>query len=255
MIILEAKKACKYFSGLKAVDQVDMQVQEGQIFGIIGPNGAGKTTLFNICAGTLPLTKGEIWFCGENITDKKQDQVARLGLARTFQNIKMFTQMTVKENIAIGFHIQTKTNMFDSILRNRCYWNDERYISDKTDEILRRLELTEYGDLKASNLPYGLQRKVEIARTVALEPKILLLNEPAAGMNPIETQELMAFVRKLNADGYTIVIIEHDMKVIMNLCDHIMVLNYGKKICEGTPDVIRADQRVQEAYFGRDLAV
>ncbi len=255
MTILEAKKASKYFSGLKAVDEVDMQVKEGEIFGIIGPNGAGKTTLFNLCAGTLPLTKGEIWFCGENITNKKQDQVARLGLARTFQNIKMFTEMTVKENIAIGFHIQTHTNIFDAIARNKRYKDDELTIAKKTDEILERLELTEYRDLKASNLPYGLQRKVEIARTIALEPKILLLDEPAAGMNPIETQDLTKFVKKLNADGYTIVIIEHDMKVIMNLCDEIMVLNYGKKICEGTPEVIRANREVQEAYFGRGLTV
>ena len=254
MIALEAKKACKYFSGLKAVDQVDMQVKEGEILGIIGPNGAGKTTFFNLCAGTFPVTHGEIWLFGKNITNKKQEQIAQLGLARTFQNIKLFTQMTVRENIAAGFHIHTKTNIFDAILHTKSYREDEKMIAEKTDEILKRLDMEQYGDLIAGNLSYGIQRKVEIARCMALNPKILLLDEPAAGMNPNETAELLEFVKKLNKDGYTIVVIEHDMKFMMNLCDRIVVLCYGKKICEGTPDEVRKNQEVQEAYFGKSMS-
>lgn len=253
MTILEAKKACKYFSGLKAVDQVDMTVAEGEILGIIGPNGAGKTTFFNLCTGTFPLTSGEIWFSGQNITNKKQDQIAEMGLARTFQNIKLFTQMSVRQNIAVGFHIHTKTNVLDAVLHTNRFKADEKYIEAHTSEILERLDMLQYADIKASNLSYGMQRKVEIARSMALQPNILLLDEPAAGMNPMETAELMTFVKKLNRDGYTIVVIEHDMKFIMNLCDRIMVLNYGKKICEGTPAVIKCNTQVQEAYFGKGM--
>lgn len=254
MTILESRNVSKHFSGLKAVDQVDMQVNQGEIFGIIGPNGAGKTTFFNLCSGTYPVTSGEIWLEGKNITGKHPEEIAHLGLARTFQNIKLFTQMTVAENIAIGFHIRTKTNIFDAITHNRRFREDEAYIAKKTDEILERLGLSECKNYKAANLSYGMQRKVEIARTMALEPKILLLDEPAAGMNPMETQELSEFVRKLNDDGYTIVVIEHDMKFIMNLCDRILVLNYGRKICEGVPEEIKRNREVQEAYFGKGLA-
>lgn len=254
MILLETKKLSKHFMGLKAVDQVDMQVNEGEILGIIGPNGAGKTTFFNLCSCTLPVTSGEILFCGQNITNKHPEDAAQMGIARTFQNIKLFTQMTVAENVAVGFHIQTKTNLLDAILHTKRFKDEEKMIREKTAEILKRLELYEYQDYKASNLSYGMQRKVEIARTMALNPKILLLDEPAAGMNPNETRELLEFVKKLNKDGYTIVVIEHDMKFIMNLCDRIVVLNYGQKICEGTPEEIKANQQVQEAYFGKGLA-
>ena len=254
MTLLETKKLCKHFMGLKAVEQVDMQVQEGEILGIIGPNGAGKTTFFNLCSCTLPVTRGEIYFNGQNITGRHPEDAAQLGIARTFQNIKLFTHMTVAENVAVGFHIQTKTNLFDAIVHTGRYKNDEKMIKEKTEEILKRLELYEYRDYLAANLSYGMQRKVEIARTMALEPKILLLDEPAAGMNPNETRELLDFVKKLNRDGYTIVVIEHDMKFIMNLCDRIIVLNYGQKICEGTPDEIKVNPQVQEAYFGKGLA-
>lgn len=254
MTLLETKKLCKYFMGLKAVDQVDMKVQQGEILGIIGPNGAGKTTFFNLCSCTLPVTSGEIFFCGQNITHKHAEDAAQLGIARTFQNIKLFTHMTVAENVAVGFHIQTKTNLFDAIVHTKRFKTDELLIKEKTDDILKRLELYQYKDYMASNLSYGMQRKVEIARTMALEPKILLLDEPAAGMNPNETRQLLDFVKKLNKDGYTVVVIEHDMKFIMNLCDRIIVLNYGQKICEGTPEEVKNNSQVQEAYFGKGLA-
>ncbi len=255
MYILESRKVSKHFGGLKAVDQVDMQVEKGEIFGIIGPNGAGKTTFFNLCAGTYPVTSGEILFNGANTTNKPPHEMARLGLARTFQNIKLFDYMTVEENIAVGFHIHTRTNVFDAVLHTRRYKNDEALIRERTAEILEFVGLTPYAKVKASNLSYGIQRKVEIARALVLKPSLLLLDEPAAGMNPSETQELLTFVRKLNADGYTIVVIEHDMKFIMNLCDRILVLNYGKKICEGTPEVVKNNAAVAEAYFGKGLAV
>ena len=254
MILLEAKKLSKHFMGLKAVEQVDMQVYEREILGIIGPNGAGKTTFFNLCSCTIPATSGEILLCGKNITGCHAEDVAQMGIARTFQNIKLFMHMTVAENVAVGFHIQTKTNILDAILHTKRYKNDELLIKQKTEEILKRLDLYEYKDYPAANLSYGMQRKVEIARTMALEPKVLLLDEPAAGMNPNETKELLSFVKKLNTDGYTIVVIEHDMKFIMNLCDRIVVLNHGEKICEGTPDVVKNSRQVQEAYFGKGLA-
>ncbi|RPF47563.1 branched-chain amino acid transport system ATP-binding protein [Hydrogenoanaerobacterium saccharovorans] len=251
--LLEAKGVCKYFGGLKAVEGVDMSINKGDIFGIIGPNGAGKTTFFNICSGIYQPTKGEIWLDGEKISSLHSEQIARKGMARTFQNIQLFKYMSVLENVKIGFHIHTKTNMFDSILHTKTYKQDEEFAVQKGLEILEKVGLAEYRDTMAGNLAYGIQRKVEIARALALDPKILLLDEPAAGMNPLETQELMHFIKQLNQDGYTIAVIEHDMKFVMNSCNRILVLNFGQKISEGTPDEIKADQHVHEAYFGKGI--
>ena len=249
-VLMEAKKISKYFGGLKAVDEVDMKINKGEVFGVIGPNGAGKTTFFDVTSGLKPTTSGEIWFDGENITNKKPEHIAKKGLARTFQNIKLFSEMTVLDNVKIGFHMHTKTNMFDAILHDRRYKNDEKMVHDKGMELLDRIGLSQYTDTEAGNLAYGTQRKVEIARALAMEPKILLLDEPAAGMNPQETMSLLEFVKNLNSEGYTIVVIEHDMKFIMNICDRILVLNYGRKICEGTPELIKNDENVCKAYFG-----
>ena len=255
MALLESKQACKFFGGLKAVDHVDMQVQQGEIFGIIGPNGAGKTTFFNLCAGTYPLTSGEIWFDGVNITGYRPHQAAKAGIARTFQNIQLFQNTSVLENVMVGFHVHTKTNMLDAVLKNSRQRQTEKEVYEKSAALLERLELGQYKDTMAKNLPYGIQRKVEIARALAISPKILLLDEPAAGMNPNETQELLEFVKKLNAEGLTIVVIEHDLKFVMNVCDRIMVLNYGKKFCEGTAPQVQANREVQEAYFGKSVAL
>lgn len=252
-VLLETKGLCRYFGGLKAVNGIDMKVEEGEIFGIIGPNGAGKTTFFNTCSGTYNVTKGEVWFDGKNITNKRPEEVAKIGMARTFQNLKLFSHMTVAENIAVGFHVQTKTNIIDALLHDRRYKKDEILIRERTEDIIERLALTKVKNEFAGNLSYGTQRKVEIARAMALEPKILLLDEPAAGMNPLETEGLMEFVKMLNSQGYTIVVIEHDMKFIMNLCSRILVMNYGEKICEGFPEDIRANEEVQEAYLGKGL--
>ena len=176
---------------------------------------------------------------------------AKTGIARTFQNIQLFQNTTVLENVAVGFHIHTNTNMLDAVLGNARQKNTEKEIYEKGAALLERLELGQYKDTLAKNLPYGIQRKVEIARALAISPKILLLDEPAAGMNPNETHELLLFVKKLNAEGLTVVVIEHDLKFIMNVCDHIMVLNYGQKLCEGNAQEIQNNKPVQEAYFGK----
>lgn len=249
--LLEASGICKYFGGLKAIDGVDMNIEEGRIFGIIGPNGAGKTTFFNICSGVFKPTAGSIHFEGRNITGLPPERVARLGIARTFQNIQLFRYMTVLENVKIGFHVRTRTGMLEALIRGARFKNEERFIEKESEKILERVGLSGYRDTLASNLPYGLQRKVEIARALALDPKVLLLDEPVAGMNPLETKGLSDFIKSLNASGYTIVVIEHDMKFVMGTCDHILVLNFGQKICEGNPAEVRADKAVNEAYFGK----
>ena len=252
-VLLEAQHVCKYFGGLKAVEDVNMQICEGDIFGIIGPNGAGKTTFFNMCTGMYPVTKGKILFEGTDITTMSTENIAEKYISRTFQNIQLFKYMTVLENVKIGCHVKTKSNIFDSVLHTKRYREDEAYATKKSEEILEKIGLAEYRDVKAGNLAYGIQRKVEIARAMALDHKILLLDEPAAGMNPQETQSLMEFVKELNRDGMTIAVIEHDMKFIMNCCNRILVLNFGKKIAEGTPEEIKNNEEVQTAYFGKGL--
>ncbi len=251
--LLEARGVCKYFGGLKAVEGVDMTVNKGDIFGIIGPNGAGKTTFFNICSGIYQPTKGEILLDGEKISGLPSDQIAGRGMARTFQNIQLFRYMSVLDNVKIGFHNRTKTRLGDAIFHDKRYQKDEEFVVEKGIEILEKVGLLEFKDTLAGNLAYGVQRKVEIARALALDPKILLLDEPAAGMNPLETQSLMEFIKQLNADGYTIAVIEHDMKFVMNSCNRILVLNFGQKICEGTPDEVKNNQQVHEAYFGKGI--
>ena len=253
MIVLEAKNVCKQFGGLKAVDNVDLQIREKSIFGIIGPNGAGKSTFFNICTGYYPPTSGTISFMGENITGINPELIAEKGMARTFQNIKLFDNMSVLENIKIGYHMHTKTTLADAILNTRRCREDEKMVTKASLELIDRVGLTKYKDFRAGNLPYGIQRKLEIARSLAMQPKLLLLDEPAAGMNPQETMQLMEFITQLREEGLTIVVIEHDMKFVMNMCDEIMVLNYGQKICQGTPQEVCRDENVIQAYFGSDL--
>jgi len=253
--LLVAKNVSKLFGGLKAVDGVDMTIQEGDIFGIIGPNGAGKTTFFNICSGVYKPTHGEITFDDHSLVGQKPEQIARLGMARTFQNIRLFKYMSVLDNIFIGFQTKTRTELTDAILHTATYKDDERLIREEGLKVLDSLGLLLFKDTKAGNLSYGMQRKVEIARALALGPKLLLLDEPAAGMNQQEKQELMRFVIDLNKKGYTIALIEHDMRFVMNSCNRILVLNFGQKICEGTPEEVREDKGVNEAYFGKGLLV
>lgn len=252
-IILEANNVCKYFGGLKAVEKVNMQVKKHDIFGIIGPNGAGKTTFFNICSGIYKPTSGDILFNGESIINMKPEQIAKKGIARTFQNIQLFKNMSVLDNVKIGFHIRTKTNILDSILRNKKLRYDEELVINDGIEILKKVGLYEYKDTLAGNLAYGIQRRVEIARALALNPEIILLDEPAAGMNPSETQGLMKFIQDLNKEGYTIMVIEHDMKFIMSMSNKVLVLNFGQKISEGPPQYVKQDEKVITAYFGKGL--
>lgn len=250
-IILESKNVSKHFGGIKAVNHVDMKIEKGDIFGIIGPNGAGKTTFFNVCSGTIPATEGKVYLNGELVTGKTPAQIARRGLARTFQNIKLFNYMTVLENVKIGFHMHTSTNIFDAILHTKRFKRDEEFAIEEGKKIIEKVGLSEYMNVQAGNLAYGVQRRVEIARALALDPEILLLDEPAAGMNPNETRDLLEFVKMLNNDGYTIAVIEHDMKFVMNLCKNIMVINFGTKICEGDAEHVKNDPKVHEAYFGK----
>ena len=253
--LLEVQHISKHFGGLKATDDISMQVEQEEILGIIGPNGAGKTTFFNLITGTYRLTSGKILFDGKDVTNYTPEKMAKLGMARTFQNIKLFKFLSVLENVKVGFHIQTSTGMVDSILHTKRYRNDEALANEKGMEILRRVGLANQAALLAGNLPYGWQRRLEIARAMALSPKILLLDEPAAGMNPSETAELMGFIRTLRDDGITVVVIEHDMKFMMNLCDRIVVINYGKKLAEGTPAEVTRNEQVIEAYLGTGLTI
>lgn len=250
-VILESKNVSKHFGGIKAVNHVDMKIERGDIFGIIGPNGAGKTTFFNVCSGTIPATEGKVYLKGELISGKTPAQIARRGLARTFQNIKLFNYMTVLENVKIGFHMHTHTNIFDAVMHTKQFKHDEEFAIEEGKKIIEKVGLSDFIDVQAGNLAYGVQRRVEIARALALNPDILLLDEPAAGMNPNETRDLLEFVKMLNEDGYTIAVIEHDMKFVMNLCEKIMVLNFGTKICEGDAEHVKNDPKVHEAYFGK----
>ena len=255
MTILETKSLSKQFGGLKAVNDISMQVEEGEIFGIIGPNGAGKTTFFNLITATFRQTSGQVYFMGQNITGLPTERVARLGVARTFQNIKLFKHLSVLENVKAGFHTRTRTGMFDAILHDGRYKIDEKLAAEQGVALLNEVGLGDRMDMAAGNLPYGLQRRLEIARALALSPKLLLLDEPAAGMNPTETDELMAFVREINAKGITVVVIEHDMKFMMNLCGRIFVINSGQKLAEGLPAEVTRNPQVIEAYLGTGLQV
>ncbi|MDO5406774.1 MAG: ABC transporter ATP-binding protein [Eubacteriales bacterium] len=241
------------FGGLKAVNDVSFQVNEGETFGIIGPNGAGKTTLFNMCSGIYKPTSGDVYLCGEKITGMHPENICNKGLCRTFQSSQLFAFMSVLENVKVGCHIGTRTGFKDAIMRNKRYKQDEEFAYEKSLEIIEKVGLKKYIDTKAGNLSYGIQRKVEIARALATDPKILLLDEPAAGMNPNETADLMDFVNLLHLEHQTVLLIEHDMKFVMNSCKRILVLNFGQKICEGTPEEVRNNKDVQEAYFGSGM--
>ena len=248
--LLKAEHVCKYFGGVKAVNDVSMTVGNGEIVSVIGPNGAGKTTFFNICSGYGKATKGNIYFKGRDITSMKPESISLMGMGRTFQKTQLFKYMSVFENIRVGCHQDTKSGIWDAILHTSRYKKDEAYASEKSREIIRKAGLEEYTDVLAGNLAYGIQRRVEIARALASSPDILLLDEPAAGMNPNETADLRDFLKKLNQEGQTILLIEHDMKFVMNLSHRIIVLNFGEKICEGTPEEVKNNKKVQEAYFG-----
>jgi branched-chain amino acid transport system ATP-binding protein len=251
--MLDIREVTKHFGGFTAVHRVDMTVSEGEIHALIGPNGAGKTTLFNLISGTLPVSNGEMMFRDKRMTAMKPDQRTELGLGRTFQNIRLIKSLTVHENVMLGCHCRSHAGMWAPFFSNPfARSSEEEQIARHAEEHLRFVGLEHRSDFRPQNLPYGEQRRLEIARALATGPSLLLLDEPAAGMNPQETQELNALIRKMVKLGITILLIEHDMKMVMNIAHRITVISYGKKIAEGTPQEIRANRDVIEAYLGEE---
>ena len=253
MSVLSLKHLTKRFGGLTAVDNVNFDIEQGEIFGLIGPNGAGKTTIFNLITAIYSTTEGEIYFNDKKLEKLKPFEIANMGITRTFQNIRLFKKLTAYDNVLTACHKLADYSIFNSIIRIGKYKNQEKQLNEKTAELLKLMGLWEYKDIVASNLPYGLQRKLEIARALALEPKLLLLDEPAAGMNPEETMQLMELIKEIrNKFDLTVLIIEHHMDLIMGVCDKIFVLNFGIPLALGTPKEIQEDKKVIEAYLGKE---
>jgi branched-chain amino acid transport system ATP-binding protein len=251
-VLLEIKNLSMHFGGLKAVDDVTFNVNKNEILSLIGPNGAGKTTVFNVVTGVYMPTKGEVKYKGTLLNTLKPYEVTKLGLARTFQNIRLFKQLTARQNLILAMHCRRKSNVFSSVLRTPSYKKEKAECNKKAEELLDYMGLLGEKNEQAQNLPYGKQRKLEIARAIATGADTLLLDEPAAGMNPQETEELMNLIKSIRTDlNKTVFLIEHDMKLVMGISDNIVVFDHGQLIAEGKPEEIRNNKKVIEAYLGQ----
>lgn len=250
MSLLEVRTLTKAFSGLQAIQELDLEIRTGTIHAIIGPNGAGKTTLFNIITGLVPASAGEVRFAGTLLNGKRPDEIARLGITRTFQNIRLFNDLSVYLNVQIGRHVRNRAGLFAALLRPGWVMTEETIAHAEVSALLKRLHLEAIANEKVSNLSYGDQRRVEIARALAAHPKLLLLDEPMVGMNYDESSALLHLIREIRQEGVTVVLIGHNMPFIMSIADVITVLNFGRKIAEGTPKEISQDPVVVDAYLG-----
>ena len=251
MAMLEVTSLGISFGGLRAVDELSMKIEKGGLVGLIGPNGAGKTTAFNMLTGVYRPTDGGIRLDGQNLIGKKPHEICKLGVARTFQNIRLFSQLSVLDNVKTGLHNQITYSFAESVFHLGSYRKKEKQMDEKAMELLRVFDLDGVADYKAANLPYGKQRKLEIARALATNPKLLLLDEPAAGMNPNETEELMETIEIVRKRfGVTVLLIEHDMKLVSGICEYLYVLNFGRLLAEGTPKEVLSNPEVVKAYLG-----
>jgi branched-chain amino acid transport system ATP-binding protein len=251
MPILEGKNLTRAFGGLVALKEVSLEIQPQEILGIIGPNGAGKTTCFNVLTGFYAATSGTVFFDGEDVSSLPMEKRALLGMVRTFQHTSLFPKLTVYENVLAATYKMNATNLFHHIFRSGPFKSMERELGQKVRNVLEFLGLREQRDVLARNLPYGSQRKLEIAIALATDPKLLLLDEPAAGMDPVDSQELMRLIKEIQNRGITIILVEHNMKLVMGICDRLVVLNYGSKIAEGKPKEIAQNPDVINVYLGK----